>query len=68
MILKIIIKQIYLIKTIYNFWFTVIINHKLMSLYNKFIIFNLFIIIVIFEISSINKEVMITFLLCIIIL
>jgi hypothetical protein len=66
MILKIIIKQIYLIKTIYNFWFTVIINHKLMSLYNKFIIFNLFIIIVIFEISSINKEVMITFLLCII--
>ena len=66
MILKIIIKQIYLIKTIYNFWFTVIINHKLMSLYNKFIIFNLFIIIVIFEISSINKEVMIAFLLCII--
>ena len=66
MILKIIIKQIYLIKSIYNFWFTVIINHKLMSLYNKFIIFNLFIIIVIFEISSINKEVMITFLLCII--
>ena len=66
MILKIIIKQIYLIKTIYNFWFTVIINHKLMSLYNKFIIFNLFIIIVIFGISSINKEDMITFLLCII--
>ena len=66
MILKIIIKQIYLIKFIRNFWFTVIINHKLMSLYNKFIIFNLFIIIVIFEISSINKEVMITFLLCII--
>ena len=66
MILKIIIKQIYLIKTIYNFWFTVIINHKLMSLYNKFILFNLFIVIVIFEISSINKEVMITFLLCII--
>ena len=66
MILKIIIKQIYLIKSIYNFWFTVINNHKLMSLYNKFIIFNLFIIIVIFEISSINKEVMITFFLCII--
>ena len=66
MILKIIIKQIYLIKTIYNFWFTVIINHKLMSLYNKFIIFNLFIIIVIFGISSINKEDMITFLLLII--